>query len=484
MDNTFVRSDMLPPQPPPMREQGAVKWPRDNLFSGWLNSILTILGILAIFWLVKASLPWLLHSVWNANSLTECRQIIAEKWGPDATGACWALIRDRWHQFLFGFYPQDLYWRPVMCFFLLFAAITPVLFFGNRRTNLRVIGGAAVLMIVALLLLTGAKGQVTAAQILFAVIVSAILLAVAYFKPAYLLWFTALYPAMTFWFLWGGSIWGPVMVIAGAGIMALVFRVLVPRFGAPISGGIAFVVACIWWLKVQTYFSTAIDNILPWSLTPVNSDQFGGFLLAFTIGVTAIIGSLPIGILLALGRKSDMPLVKWLSVGDIEFVRGVPLITMLFTASLLLQYFLPPQVKFDLILRVIILVTLFSSAYIAEVIRGGLAALPRGQYEAADALGLDYWQAQRFIIMPQALKISIPGIVSSFIGLFKDTTLVAFVGLADPLGGIVKIVRADINWKGVYWEPYIFVGAIFFIFCFSMSRYSMYLERKLKRDHR
>jgi hypothetical protein len=199
MDNTFVRSDMLPPQQPPLKEQGAIKWLRDNLFSGWLNSILTILGILAIFWLVKASLPWLLHSVWNASSLTECRQIITDKWGPDATGACWALIHERWHQFLFGFYPQDLYWRPVMSFFLLFAAITPVLFFGNRRTNLRVIGGAAILMIVALLLLTGAKGQVTAAQILFAVVVSAILLAVAYFKPAYLLWFTALYPAMTFW---------------------------------------------------------------------------------------------------------------------------------------------------------------------------------------------------------------------------------------------------------------------------------------------
>jgi general L-amino acid transport system permease protein len=179
-----------------------------------------------------------------------------------------------------------------------------------------------------------------------------------------------------------------------------------------------------------------------------------------------------------------MMLVKTLSVGFIEFIRGVPLITMLFVASLLLQYFLPPQTNFDLILRVIILVTLFASAYIAEVIRGGLAALPRGQYEAADALGLDYWQAQRLIIMPQALKISIPGIVSSFIGLFKDTTLVALVGLADPLQGITKIVRADINWKGIYWEPFLFVGLIFFIVCFSMSRYSMYLERKLKRDHR
>jgi general L-amino acid transport system permease protein len=145
----------------------------------------------------------------------------------------------------------------------------------------------------------------------------------------------------------------------------------------------------------------------------VDSDQFGGFLLAFVIGVTAIIGSLPIGILLALGSQVRHAAGQDAAVGFIEFIRGVPLITMLFTASLLLQYFLPPGTNFDLILRVIILVTLFAAAYIAEVIRGGLAALPRGQYEAADALGLDYWQAQRLIIMPQALKISIPGIVSS-----------------------------------------------------------------------
>ena len=143
-----------------------------------------------------------------------------------------------------------------------------------------------------------------------------------------------------------------------------------------------------------------------------------------------------------------------------------------------------PRMNFDFILRVIILVTFFAAAYLAEVIRGGLAALPRGQYEAADALGLDYWRAQRLIILPQALKISIPSIVSTFIGLFKDTTLVAFVGLMDPLKGVTQIVRADINWKGIYWEPYIFVGVIFFLICFGMSRYSMYLERKLKTDHR
>ena len=216
----------------------------------------------------------------------------------------------------------------------------------------------------------------------------------------------------------------------------------------------------------------------------VRSERFGGFVLALTIGVTGIAFSLPMGIVLALGRRSDMFLVKMLCVGFIEFIRGVPLITLLFVASLLLNYFLPPGTNFDIILRVIIMVTIFSAAYIAEVIRGGLAALPRGQYEAADALGLDYWKAQRLIIMPQALKISIPGIVSSFIGLFKDTTLVIFVGLLDPLKGITDAVRASIEWKGTYWEPYIFVGLIFWIICFSMSRYSMYLERLLKREHR
>ena len=194
--------------------------------------------------------------------------------------------------------------------------------------------------------------------------------------------------------------------------------------------------------------------------------------------------ALPLGILLALGRRSDLFIIHTLSVGFIEFVRGVPLITMLFTASLLLQYFLPPQVQFETILRVIILVTFFSAAYIAEVIRGGLAGLPKGQQEAADALGLDYWQAQRLIILPQALKISIPGIVNVFIGLFKDTTLVSFVSLMDPLRGVTAIVRADVDWKAAYWEPYLFVAAIFFIACFGMSRYALYLEARLKTDHR
>ena len=476
--DAFVRTAILTPELPPLSERGAIRWGRKNLFSGPLNTILTFLGLAAIFLIVRASLPWWLNGVWDANSLSECRAIVKANAGEGATGACWAMIRERWHQFLFGFYPVDAYWRPILAFGLMFVALAPVLYAGQRRANLIMIGVPGVFVVLCMIALYGLDPHVGLAILSFAA-----LAALAWIAPKHLLWFTIVYPALAFFLLWGGSVWGPVTAMAGFGVLVLIYSLLLPFVGVVVATSVGFVAACVWWLVVQTHVSSAIDSLLPWGLVPVESDKFGGFLLAFVIGITAISASLPIGILLALGRRSDMMIVKTLSVGFIEFIRGVPLITMLFTASLLLQYFLPPRTNFDLILRVIILVTLFASAYIAEVVRGGLAALPRGQYEAADALGLDYWKAQRLIIMPQALKVSIPGIVSSFIGLFKDTTLVTFVGLLDPLKGVTQIVRADINWKGIYWEPYIFVGAIFFVICFGMSRYSMYLEQKLKTDH-
>ena len=218
-------------------------------------------------------------------------------------------------------------------------------------------------------------------------------------------------------------------------------------------------------------------------LKPVESSEIGGFLLAVIIGISGITLSLPLGILLALGRNSNLFIINKMSVGFIEIIRGVPLIVWLFTAQLLLNYFLPKGTNFDLMLRVIIMVTLFSSAYIAEVVRGGLAAVPKGQLEAADAMGLNYWQAMQLIVLPQALKISIPGIVNSFIGLFKDTTLVTFIGMYDPIG-LVGTTRASTEWNGVYWELYIFIGLLFFVFCFSMGRYSLFLERKLRRENR
>jgi len=207
-------------------------------------------------------------------------------------------------------------------------------------------------------------------------------------------------------------------------------------------------------------------------------------MLNMMLGTVCVSLSLPIGILLALGRQSSMPIIKWICVMFIEFIRGVPLITLLFVASVVLSYFFPPESNIDLFIRVVIMITAFASAYIAEVIRGGLAALPSGQYEAADSLGLDYAQSMRLIILPQALKISIPGIVNVAVGLFKDTTLVSIISMFDLVGMIRGPILASTAWNGVYWELWGFAVVMFFVVCYGISQYSQWLERQLQRDHR
>lgn len=423
-DVSWVRQDMAPPLPRPLTKSGAVEWARKNLFNGWISTLLTIVSLVAVAKTATAITPWLENSIWNANSLAECRQMLG-----GAPGACWGVIRDRWTQLLFGFYPPQLYWRPVLAFVLLFVALAPILFRDLPRRAL---------------------------------------------------WFSALYPGLAMWLIWGGSLWFAVSIYFGFVLAAGLFMTA-SRHGQGLGLVFAIAGAAAWWLYVAPAFAELAARTAPLALAPVTSRDLGGFLLSLIIGVAGIALSLPLGILLALGRGSSLPLIHMISVAFIEFIRGVPLITLLFTASLLLNYFLPPGTNFDLILRVVIMVTLFSSAYMAEVIRGGIAALPRGQYEAAQALGLDYWKAQRLVILPQALKISIPGIVNSFIGLFKDTTLVMFIGLLDPIA-LAAAIRANTNWQGIYWEIFIFIGALFFVFCFGMSRYSLYLERRLKTD--
>ena len=429
----FVRESMLPPEAPPASQRGAVKWVRENLLSSWLNILLTVLSILAVWWIVAHIFPWAWFGIWDAGSLSECRAIRNEIYGEGAEVACWAVLTDRWHQLVFGFYRQHAgYWRPVLALVVFLVGILPVLF-----TSL----------------------------------------------PRKLMILTALVPFICFWLIWGGTIWYPVTFILG-----LVLGVAVYYFGrramAPTLAAIAgFVVAVLYFLFLQGTLSAELEGAIPLALNQVPSRDIGGFTLSVIIGLAAIVLSLPLGILLALGRQSDMFLIQKASVVFIEVIRGVPLIVWLFTAQLLLNYFLPPGTNFDLTLRVIIMVTFFSSAYIAEVVRGGLAALPKGQYEGADSLGLNYWQSMRLIVLPQALKISIPGIVNTFIGLFKDTTLVLFIGLYDPLG-MAGAIRATTDWNGIYWELFIFIGVMFFIACFSMGRYSLYLERKLRREHR
>ena len=252
------------------------------------------------------------------------------------------------------------------------------------------------------------------------------------------------------------------------------------NFALGFFGGIAAALV-IWWLGALLLPASGGDNTL---LRQVPSRDLGGFMLNMMLGITCVSLSLPLGIALALGRKSDMPLIKGICIVFIEFVRGVPLITLLFVASVMLSYFFPPESTVDLFLRVVIMMTMFSAAYIAEVIRGGLAALPKGQYEAADSLGLDYPQAMRLIILPQALKISIPGIVNVAVGLFKDTTLVSVISMFDLVGMIRGPILASADWKGVYWELLGFAAFLFFIVCYGISQYSQWLERRLATDHR
>ncbi len=217
-------------------------------------------------------------------------------------------------------------------------------------------------------------------------------------------------------------------------------------------------------------------------LPVVETHKWGGLMLTLILATIGMFCALPIGIVLALGRRSSMPIARSLSVVFIEFWRGVPLITVLFMSSVMLPIFMPEELQIDKLLRALIGIIFFQSAYMAEVVRGGLQAIPKGQYEAAEALGLSYWKSMFFIILPQALKLVIPGIVNTFIALFKDTTLVLIIGLFDLLA-VVQSAFADSKWIGYSVEGYVFVAGIYWISCFSMSRYSQYLERKLHTGH-
>ncbi len=424
----FVARDMIPQSTPPASEVGPVGWVRKNLFATVGDTITTLLSIIFVVYIVWTFAPWFIFGVWNAGSLAECREIL-----DGVHAACFAVLKVRFSQLVFGFYPDAQLWRPTLALLLFVPAVIPVLGDGWVRK---------------------------------------------------LMPFSLLYPLLAFFLVWGGPIWGIAAFIISLVVGFVIFK-LASRFTSSATAAlIAALATVVFWLYGIGPTASALNSVFGFvGLERVESAQLGGILLAMIVGVSGIVLSFPLGILLALGRQSQLPVVKMICVGFIEFIRGVPLITLLFVASTLLNYFLPPGVSFDLLLRVVILVTLFASAYMAEVIRGGLAALPRGQYEAAQSMGLPYWDSMRLIILPQALKVAIPGIVSTFIGLFKDTTLVSIIGLYDLLG-IRSAITSDPNWTGIFWELLVFAGVFFWICCFSMSRYSMYVERKLDTGHR
>lgn len=423
----FVRETPLPPMDPPMAQSGIVKWSRENLFATPANAALSIIAAYVIYLILSSTLPWILGGIWNTGSLKECREVL-----DGTSAACFSVLTERWNQLIFGYsYPQGAaYWRPTIAFLLMFVALAPVLFFDLPRKLLVV---------------------------------------------------TLLFPFAAYWLIWGGTIWVPIFAFLGFVVGYYVYsRMVTKSFSAGFFGGIA--AAIVAWV-IGSFIVPSLTPAEPY-LSAVPSRDLGGFMLNLMLGLTCVSLSIPLGIALALGRQSSMPLIKWISVIFIEFIRGVPLITLLFVASVMLAYFFPPESTVDLFLRVVIMITMFSAAYIAEVIRGGLAALPKGQYEAADSLGLDYAQAMRLIILPQALKISIPGIVNIAVGLFKDTTLVSVISMFDLVGMIRGPILASTDWAGVYWELFGFAALLFFVVCYGISQYSQWLERRLATDHR
>ena len=419
--NSFVRHEMLAERAPPVGEGGVLKWVRENLFSSVFNTIMTIIAVWVIYSITVGVAPWFLNGVWNAETTRECYEIL-----DGVNGACFAVLQERFPQLIYGFkYPSTEYWRPNLATILLLVALAPVLF---RRL------------------------------------------------PKRLLVFTVIYPFLAYWLIWGGSVLIPTVAFIGCCVGGVCYK----RF----SSG-AFATAIILSL-FSAYLCWFLGGYLvSWneaflSLKVVPSRDMGGFMLNLLLGTIAVSLSIPLGIALALGRQSNMPIIKWICVVFIEFIRGVPLITLLFVANVILAFFFPPETSIDLILRVIIMMTFFNSAYIAEVVRGGLAALPSGQYEAANSLGLDYSQSMRFIILPQALKISIPGIVNVSVGMLKDTTLVSIISMFDLVGMIRGPILSSTDWNGVYWELFGAAAAIFFVVCFTVSKYSQWLERQLE----
>ncbi len=356
----------VPVQRPPAQASGALGWLRANLFSGVLNTVLTLLCVALMVAVIPPFIRWaFIDAIWHAPNGQACH----------GGGACWAFIGEKFRFILFGFFPADEVWRPILViviFLLMILAACNRHSWGRRLAVLWVVGLIAVYLLM--------------------------------------------------------------------------------------HGGFA-------------------------GMSAVETRLWSGLPLTLIIAVVGMVFAFPLAVLLALGRRSRLPAVRAICVGYIELIRGVPLITVLFMASLMLPLFLPAGVTVDKLLRAQIAFILFAAAYLAEVVRGGLQAIPRGQLEAADALGLSYVQRTRLIVLPQALTMVIPPLVNTFIGIFKDTSLVIIISLFDLLG-TAETALSDVNWQGFYVEDYLVIGLIYWSFCFFMSRYSQVLEREFNRGAR
>lgn len=414
------------PLAPPVDETGIIGWARKNLFSSWGNGITTIVLIAAVVWVLNWFLEWALFTAnFTASTGSECR----------GGGACWALIREKFRYIFFGSFPYQQHWRPLFAVITMLAML--VLSADRRMWNWRLIVIWGVGSFITFLLMFG-QIHIPLSLILFVALAGGgigLALRSALAAPS---------ERMAYYALIGIGAVGLVLRIAG----------ILPKWSIAIA-----------------------------PLSYVETSLWGGLPVTLILATYGLAFAFPYGILLALGRRSNLPLIKGLCVGFIELIRGVPLISLLIMASVMLPLFLPSGTTIDKFLRAQVAVILFAGAYIAEVIRGGLQSLPKGQFEAADAMGLNYAQKTLLIILPQALRVVIPPLINTFIGFFKDTSLVLIIGIFDFLNTANQAL-VDPNWAGFPGEVYLFAAFVYFIFCYSMSRYSKYLEIELNKGTR
>lgn len=420
-----------------------IRWLRDNLFNTWYNTVLTFIALAIIYKVVAVLWQWgFVDAVWVAENRRECLTINPE-------GACWAGVIVWFKAIIYGRYPAAEHWRINLSVLLLVAWLAPLWLPRVRMKTLIGLSTVVFYPFLAGYLFTGGDKGIFMQVMVTAAIVC----------------------------LTVNSIHSLIGVVNGGSLVQTVLRLLSLQHRSDKLQRNALL------LVLAALFAIVYALQAGWTVVEVNWVKWGGLFLTLVISGIGITMALPIGIVLALGRRSRLPVIRVLCITFIELFRSVPLITVLFMATTMFPLFLPEGFTLNKLVQVIVAVCLFSGCYMAEIVRGGLQAIPKGQYEAAQAMGLSYWKMTSFIIMPQALKYMIPNIVSNFMGLLKDTTLVSIIGLFDILN-MIKAASQDVPWRGLHKEPLLVGAVIFFIICFAMSKYSQHLEVKLSAGER
>lgn len=498
----FVSGELKPERPAPVKTTGFIGFLRTRLFNTPTNILITIVcALLLWFVLVPAIRFMLIDAVWTGKDRNAC----LAKDASQTVGACWPFIQAKFSQFIYGFYPEAERWRVNLVFLLGAILLLPLLI--PRLPAKSVNAGLFFLAfpVVAFFLLYGGglKG--------FGVSWTAGLL--AGFNDSIGDGGRKLVASGETTAVIGPLLWviGKLLVLLSAVVSWILFpltwlRDFIQTFGRPVWADLvltaAIVCGLLFWLtggfragwrpliNCLAVFAgvgilIAIMGLDRGGLPIVDTRLWGGLLVTLVVAVVGIVTSMPVGIALALGRRSTIPLIRIFSIAFIEFWRGVPLITVLFFATYMLPLFVPTGFTIDGLMRALIGIALFTGAYQAENIRGGLAAIPRGQGEAANALGLSWFKTTFLVVMPQALRHVIPGLVNSFISLFKDTSLVSIVALFDLLGQL-RASFSDPVWStpSTLFTGFAFTGIIYFAFCFGMSRYSLFVENRLNAHRR